>query len=470
MAIDYAKFREAAIAKGVPAKEVDAFIKKKQTEELARQGVLDVGDIATSDPSTALKLTQEGIKPKGSAEEQKQAQKMTDLEQSVGLLEKNYREIEATGPVKGRATKLLSGLTGGAVAPEIADYEALRQSMIGPLARAISGEVGVLTDRDIGRAENLLPKVGDTPKVAEKKLNNLKTIIAEKTGKEPELQPEPKGENILSKILRTSRRFGQDVGAGLALRGEAGQQLEQSREATMDAASRAEEAALRAETPEEKQRLLEVARAARGQVSTGVEKAEQAFSPEVGRDYLSRGLDVGSEIAFAAEIPGIVKGLPNLANRIKNIKSPERMIGAVRDEAVKTAEKQGVKFKTSGITKAAKEYIKDDPLAAKTYEKIAPSISKELSPSQLMNKLKVWNKAYTSASKVGKSSKAGLYDVLARSAKEEIAKKAPEISKATDLFSKYYRTKKATSRLVTPAVGAAGAGIGATALYKLLGR
>ena len=146
------------------------------------------------------------------------------------------------------------------------------------------------------------------------------------------------------------------------------------------------------------------------------------------------------------------------------------MIGAVRDEAVKTAEKQGVKFKTSGITKAAKEYIKDDPLAAKTYEKIAPSISKELSPSQLMNKLKVWNKAYTSASKVGKSSKAGLYDVLARSAKEEIAKKAPEISKATDLFSKYYRTKKATSRLVTPAVGAAGAGIGATALYKLLGR
>ena len=309
MAIDYAKFREAAIAKGVPAKEVAAFIKKKQTEELVRQGVLDVGDIATSDPSTALRLTQEGIKPKGSAEEQKQAQKMTDLEQSVSLLEKNYREIEATGPVKGRATKLLSGLTGGAVAPEIADYEALRQSMIGPLARAISGEVGVLTDRDIGRAENLLPKVGDTPKVAEKKLNNLKTIIAEKTGKEPELQPEPKGGSILQSFLKSSRNIARDLGVGLAMKGKDVQAATQSAQQASEASRNLIQQALKTTDPQEKERLLKLSREVEG-----VRGPQGEFSEDIEKGYLSRGLEAGAEIATTAELAGGLLGkVPGVA-------------------------------------------------------------------------------------------------------------------------------------------------------------
>lgn len=63
------------------------------------------------------------------------------------------------------------------LAPQITQYEAMRQALIAPLARAISGEVGVLTDRDIGRAEGLLPKIGDSQEEVQRKLETLYTQI-----------------------------------------------------------------------------------------------------------------------------------------------------------------------------------------------------------------------------------------------------------------------------------------------------
>lgn len=69
----------------------------------------------------------------------------------------------------------------GAKLPGVASrekaYEAIRKASIGPLARAISGEVGVLTDRDIARVEGLLPKLTDTPQEAQMKLANLRAAI-----------------------------------------------------------------------------------------------------------------------------------------------------------------------------------------------------------------------------------------------------------------------------------------------------
>lgn len=124
-----------------------------------------------------------------SAEEKKQKTKYSNVEQSTRMLEKNLSEVEATGPLS-RPLQMLSSITSGAIMPEAADYESLRKSLIGPLARTISGEVGVLTDKDINRAEGLLPKITDSKQLRENKLYNLKALIAEKQEKEiPTTQP-----------------------------------------------------------------------------------------------------------------------------------------------------------------------------------------------------------------------------------------------------------------------------------------
>ena len=123
-----------------------------------------------------------GIKP--SAEQEKQTTKLSTVEVNVNELEKQLNQIggASRGKLGGTLGKLLAGATGGEINPDVADYEALRKALIGPLARAISGEVGVLTDRDIARAEGLLPKVTDSKKLAKRKLENLRSITAAQKG------------------------------------------------------------------------------------------------------------------------------------------------------------------------------------------------------------------------------------------------------------------------------------------------
>lgn len=119
------------------------------------------------------------------ATQQAQQTKIKDVKDSVDLLEKNLKEVEVSGPLSSSLIgkySLLNKITGGGLFPQATDYEALRKSLIGPLARSISGEVGVLTDKDIERAEGLLPKATDPKKVRENKLKNLREIIAKRAG------------------------------------------------------------------------------------------------------------------------------------------------------------------------------------------------------------------------------------------------------------------------------------------------
>src|SRR3990167_158868 len=111
------------------------------------------------------KILETGVKP--SDEQEKQTTKLSTVEVNVNELEKQLNQIggASRGKLGGTLSKLLAGATGGEINPDVADYEALRKALIGPLARAISGEVGVLTDRDIARAEGLLPKVTDSKKL-----------------------------------------------------------------------------------------------------------------------------------------------------------------------------------------------------------------------------------------------------------------------------------------------------------------
>lgn len=95
-----------------------------------------------------------------------------------------YKQIEkeskgkAYGRFKGPGLLALSNLFG--MNEGISTYEALRKASIGPIARSISGEVGMLTDKDIARAEGLLPKVTDTAAERKEKLRLLRQAIDEK--------------------------------------------------------------------------------------------------------------------------------------------------------------------------------------------------------------------------------------------------------------------------------------------------
>ena len=99
----------------------------------------------------------------------------------------------------GKVASIAGGVTGGALATDVALYESFRQAWLGPLARAISGEVGVLTDYDIKRAERMLPKVSDSGRLRQQKLQELRDEIA---GRRLLLQTGPQGQqNPLSDYL-----------------------------------------------------------------------------------------------------------------------------------------------------------------------------------------------------------------------------------------------------------------------------
>ena len=163
---------------------VDDYQKLLTAGEVSGSGI-PIKDVQTGDPvKLALQAQQAQSGQIAPVVDDATKAKMTSVQQALDILKPNLAQAEVTGPIMGNLALLANKVTGGGAAPEIADYEALRKSLIGPLARAISGEVGVLTDRDIARAEGLLPKISDAKKVRENKLKNLQDLINIKSGKQ----------------------------------------------------------------------------------------------------------------------------------------------------------------------------------------------------------------------------------------------------------------------------------------------
>ena len=319
--------------------------------------------------------------------------------------------------------------------------------------------------------------LGMSEKAFRAELAKVKKILNRNIGEE-NVEPQPfTGEagnkqtfNIFKSLLGGSINFGKDIGVALGLKGKSAKELEKSQQQTMEMSQKTAKAATTATDPEIKKRLLAVSRSAGGLVAGQTAKPEQMFSEDINKGYLSRGLDVSTEVATLAEIPALIKSIPSLGKKLSNITSPSKAIGVMRDTAVSEAEKKGVKFSGTSIKKAAEEYVAQDPLSKNIADKVLPTIKDTIKPTELMKKLDIWNKAYTAAGRAGKSSKAGLYDVLARTAKEQISQKAPDVAKATKLFSNLYRNKKIVGKLTSPVLGAAGGALGGMAIGKALGR
>ena len=95
----------------------------------------------------------------------------------LNTMEREYKRVGPTGRIVGLGQKAGQAL---GLNPQASAYEAIRLASIGVLARAISSEVGVLTQQDIERAEQLLPKLTDTPQEARLKFRSLREAIAER--------------------------------------------------------------------------------------------------------------------------------------------------------------------------------------------------------------------------------------------------------------------------------------------------
>lgn len=114
--------------------------------------------------------------PELTADQRNAQSKAAGLKQSVQGLLQNF-EAAGGGQGVGGVVPSLLGRTPGVrslgLEQQAQVFEDQRKAMIAPLARAISGEVGVLTDRDIKRAEGLLPRLTDPEDVAQKKIADL---------------------------------------------------------------------------------------------------------------------------------------------------------------------------------------------------------------------------------------------------------------------------------------------------------
>lgn len=489
------KRREAAIKAGYKPKEVDEFISTKKKEaatlQLGQQGVIDATDLAKTDPQTALKLVQQaGYKPKTSDKEKEKVAKFEDVGQNLDLLVENFGQVKSKGPVAGGISTFLSGLTGGASNPDVADYEALRQSMIGPLARTISGEVGVLTDRDISRAEKLLPKISDDPRVAEKKIENLRKLIGNQTG-QPQPQPQQQAPQSQNPSIVSNQEVGLPPQPGLPTQtAQQGSQLGPINQLVYDNVAKgpvgdAAEGLLSILYP----RIREATR----QSATG-----QQVSP----DQL---LGAGGELAATA-IPfakgGLVaKGI--LSGAVHGATSPgesavnrtgaavgEGLLGGALGKVGEVAPKILRPFKTVGemkqaaVAEASGKTVAGDKIYSaleKQAEKLSPTVKdgylkflqksapmlkgKDLPISQAVDLAANANDAYTQAGKVGKAASAKFNDALSKSLRGEIKTIAPKVAKANQLFGLLYGAKSGVgSTAKTAAIGA-----GVYALLNKLG-
>lgn len=423
-----------------------------------------------------LQIKQEQLKkaqtPAGDADVKKQQNKLKTLAASLKVLEQNLSQVESRGVGSGNLGLLLGSLTGGAMYGETADYEALRKSLIGPVARAISGEVGVLTDRDISRAEALLPKVTDAPDLAERKLRNINQLVVEQGGQSfrenkdvktsqtntgNPVTDSIKNNPIVNFLLGGATNIAQDVGTGIRSMSSQGYL-----DKTEQTAQALEKQAMQTEDMNQRAMLLKQANQVRDAIGKETQDISRSFSEDVNANPLLRALGGATEIAATAEIPAMVGGAKNI---VKTIAQPFKAVGNMRaKEIAKVAEEtidgdkliQGlekVRPKVPSTERAAFEKALEGAKQAYTGQKIKIGDAVELN--------KYLNDAFTASGTVGKSAKALVEKSLGDVVKSEIRQVAPNVAKANKLFELLYGSKKLAKSLVKPVAA------GATTAYLL---
>jgi len=263
---------------------------------------------------------------------------------------------------------------------------------------------------------------------------------------------------IIGPMINQLKGFAQDVGSGLAVKSKDYQVMNES---VQNAQKGVDQLVARAKIeadPIKKQKLLDLAReqsAKLGDISAG---GQPQFSEDVNEPYWKRGLETGINIAAFAELPSIVKGGVNLvkgiggktpgvgSNLVKTVEkakqyTPKSLFGKREaEEAVKTVGK--VKPEVDKIIKVGKKLAETDPDIEKLVGQYAPKIENIKDIPTLLERMKVWGKAYGRGGTVKASAKAVLYDAYYKEALSQLKSLAPEVYKNRQYIRYSYELPK----------------------------
>ncbi len=418
------------LQRGANKNELDAIVGQKMTEYVASQGV-PIDQIQTNPDllrAQILQLNQGSYKKPLSADEQKKNLALTEVDRIVGNLENQYfgGEDLSKGRVGGLTTSIGSII---GMEPEAKTYQKSRKMARAKLARAL-GEVGALSEPEQEAAIALLPTLFSTPEEATMAFDEIRKMLGIK-------------ENDLT-----------DQAESLSTTG-----LERTANALIPATVRGVKSAY-ANPLEGSQRL------AIGMPGVGVAAGLAdllGVKNELGEKYREQAMSPAIELSSKY---GLAKGIAGLGKKALTGGGIKGSVSRARDVAAQNASKG---ISVDKIIRAGDDYVAKDPLAAKTWEAVKSSLkSGEMSVADALERTSIWNKAYTSAGRVGKSGKMGLFDALAKATKSQIKDVAPEVASKTAALNRLYKGPK-TLRKGLFYTGLAGGSLGgASALYNLL--
>ena len=491
---DIQGFKTAAIQAGYNPKDIDAIIDQYSQRQLAREGVTDVADLAKTDPTGALQLTQEGITKK--REEVK-----PETEQTVSTLENLFfgegdQESLAfaneglggriPGVVESAKRAIAPGPPGSAT-ERLNTYIRTLKSMRPQLAKA-AGDSGNIAFAEQLQAGEGLPQATDTPTEAidimqatrqkfrlppSKELEQLKQQIISEEETSAKKQGKPLSEKVVNlgeSALQGLRRFftGTEnvirdvVQTPLAgARTAAANELLATGEQLMNQAGREQD-------PQRKQQMIADAQEIFARVSSEAEGAASEFSKDVERNPLSRGAQVGLELGSAYDIAGGAKGIktilrggakvggkvlspvtrffkPRLGKEVlgEGLKKSASGTGT-RDAIIKTAQETGKKVNANPIFSNINKWAKEAKATATSSE--AKQIDdllarakkfykgKNLNPITAKARWDTARQGFTSAGKTGDTVKAGYHRAIREALRKELDKVAPGFEKSTKLI------------------------------------
>lgn len=155
----------------------------------------------TTNPITPFRVT-----PKPNAVQvqiQKEERQLDDAFDTLNQLHDLYKNIAsegAVGPVAGRLTNAANFLTGGGYNPDAATYRSLKEGFTARI-KALSGDVGVMTDQDQARIGQLIADIDKDPSHAENNFKEIKQIVLNaKFRRQNKTQPQSQGDDMVSVI------------------------------------------------------------------------------------------------------------------------------------------------------------------------------------------------------------------------------------------------------------------------------
>ena len=95
---------------------------------------------------------------------------------ALNVLSGLMQNYQAQGPIGGRITQLLNGITGGGYNPSVSAYDSGSAGALGTIIKAL-GDTGALSEGDQKRALELLPKTTDSEQAAKYKYQQLIQIL-----------------------------------------------------------------------------------------------------------------------------------------------------------------------------------------------------------------------------------------------------------------------------------------------------